>query len=942
MLLEPLRHFYPPNLEIGPFSSSNWTLSFSLTLPNKTHRQALPPSRLVTLVGQLLGLLVGLSLLSSQQSTHAQYVDSFDQGAARFSLWRDDARTVMRPVDRREPGVETIEFTHGNGTFVYLITPIEPCGIIPELKASIRIRSAQAGIRIGMRVVFPRARHPATHAALTEVVFGSPHDGAGRWSTSAISDVMNLVEERQRFLRRLFGPDIDLREPYVDAIILSAYGVPGTTKIQVDELSVDGMIAPGTLSDIDPANPEALALEPPGERLRRIQQTVPRWIQHQGESLAYLQTLGFNGVIARNPGDPLLAQQAIETGMGVIVPPPSIVPTEDQSDRYAHVSAWLLGLALNQNQMEPSRQRVAMMSRYPKSLSRPMVGEAWELYGSYSQLSDWLATPMPLATSVRSAKEASTIMQTDLRPIAGRNVAMTSLWTQLSNEWLAQRILAAESLGRSPWPLADHDRLQARLQWIRSVMQGSRGWIFRSPFSLDSGDETASVRAESFASINREIELFLPWIQSGESDWRSVEVNSSEHTAAMLQSPASQLVFVIASGPWDQLCSPAPATERLDVTIPVNGQPRQIYRITRGALERVPVKNIPGAMVVTLERPAIVEQLVSMVDNGPWSYLQSTLSRLGPSLIESRIDTATQLILMAQMTLVARQLPASDPSWESIREAQSSQRAALQYLANSELARAAEAADAATILAQRTIRSSWEVAKNQFPSVNSSALVVSPLSLPLHFELDRVLQSRRWQATVLAGTPFGDLATWKQAGWTSNHRLVDQIDSSIQIGAGSGPSGDNALVLQSASRTSQPIPSGYAGTSMRVTSPKVKLPVGSLVHIEALVRIESPASESQTGLLVSDNMGGEALGQLVSSYDGAQAPWRRVSLFRMLTDEEGLELYFETRGAVKASIADVSLEWIMPGQNRNLPISTSSESTLLVPEGTVPGASVVP
>jgi len=32
----------------------------------------------------------------------------------------------------------------------------------------------------------------------------------------------------------------------------------------------------------------------------------------------------------------------------------------------------------------------------------------------------------------------------------------------------------------------------------------------------------------------------------------------------------------------------------------------------------------------------------------------------------------------------------------------------------------------------------------------------------------------------------------------------------------------------------------------------------------------------------------------------------------------------------------------MPGQNRNLPISTSSESTLLVPEGTVPGASVVP
>jgi hypothetical protein len=647
-------------------------------------------------------------------------------------------------------------------------------------------------------------------------------------------------------------------------------------------------------------------------------------------------------VITRNASDELIAQQSIETSMAVIAPPPMVVPTEDQSDRYAHVSAWLLGLALNQNQIDPSQRRVAMMTRFPQALSRPMVGEAWELYGSYSQLSDWLATPMPLATSVRSSKEATSIMQADLRPMAGRNAPMTSLWTQLSNEWLAQRVTTAESLGRTPWPLADHDRLQARLQWIRSMMHGSKGWIFRSPYSLDSGDETASVRAESFASINREIELFLPWIQAGESDWQNVRVNSSEHTAAMLQTPASQLVFVIASGAWDQLCSPAPSSERIEVTVPVNGQPRQIYRITRGALERIPVKNTPGAMVVTIERPAIVEQLVSMVDNGPWSYLQGALSRLGPGLIESRIDTATQLILMAQMTLVARQLPAVDATWETIREAQSSQRAAVQYLANAELARAAESADSAILLAQRIIRSSWEISKDQFPSVNSSPLVVSPLSLPLHFELDRTLQSRRWQAYELAGTPFGDLSNWQQAGWTSNHRLVDQIDSSIQIISGAGPSGDNALVMQATSRSGQPIPSGYAGTSMRVTSPKIRLPVGSLVHIEALVRIESGVSESQTGLLVSDNMGGEALGQLVSAYDATDATWRRVSLFRMITSEDGMELYFETRGGVKASLAGLSLEWIMPGQNRNLPISTTNESTLLIPEGSATGRPVIP
>jgi hypothetical protein len=61
-------------------------------------------------------------------------------------------------------------------------------------------------------------------------------------------------------------------------------------------------------------------------------------------------------------------------------------------------------------------------------------------------------------------------------------------------------------------------------------------------------------------------------------------------------------------------------------------------------------------------------------------------------------------------------------------------------------------------------------------------------------------------------------------------------------------------------------------------------------------------------------------------------------LFRMITLEEGLELYLETRGTVRASVASISLEWIMPTQNRNLPISTSTESTLLVPGASLPGA----
>jgi hypothetical protein len=104
----------------------------------------------------------------------------------------------------------------------------------------------------------------------------------------------------------------------------------------------------------------------------------------------------------------------------------------------------------------------------------------------------------------------------------------------------------------------------------------------------------------------------------------------------------------------------------------------------------------------------------------------------------------------------------------------------------------------------------------------------------------------------------------------------------------------------------------------------MRFPAGSLVHIEGLVQISSPADQSQSGLLVCDNCGGESLGQLISSYDRSESTWRRISLFRMVTRDDGLELYFETRGSVQAAVTDLTIERIMPTQNRDLPISTST------------------
>jgi hypothetical protein len=883
-------------------------------------------------VGVLLPTVwVLATLMVATPHAGAQLIESFDSGRPRFTLWKDDARTVLTHPSRREPGVESLEIQAGHGSYIYLAHPIEPCGIIPELNASLRIRSAERGYRMGFRVVFPHARHPATHEPLTEVLLGTAHEGAGRWSSSNISDVIPKLEDRRRFLRQRDGPDVDLRDPYIDAVILSVYGYPGISRIQIDDLVVDGMIAPGTLVDREVSETGGFEEVPIRERLRVLQDKVPRWVQHQGESLAYLQSLGFNAIIAQENPDDLVLEQATETRMDVILPPPATVPSEIQIDRYRSVSAWLLGLSLNQAQIDTTRGRVTSLSRLPQSLARPTVGEAWELYGTYSRLGDWISVPMPLGTTVRSSQETAQILRSDLRPIAGRQSPITSLWTQMPNEWIAQRQWVASLMGQDPWRLPDHDRLQTRLQLMRSIMHGSKGWIFRSPSPLDSGDETSTVRAASFAGLNQEIDLLLPWIRASESTWRTVPVDSPNHAACLLETPNSQMVLVVAAGPWDQICSPAPSPERVVVTLPVSGQPREVYRMTHGQLERCATQPTSGGIRVSIDRPGLVEQIVSVVDTAPVTYLRDALSRRAAEIAENRIDIATQTLQIAQMTIVARQISETDPAWEQIRQAQAAARAASNFLVRSELPRACQAADQATLRAQGVIRASWEEALAQFPSVASSPLIASPLGLPLHWELDRALQGRVWGPVSIAGVPFTQIEDWKASGWRSDHRLEDSILSSVAITREVGPGGSPTLLITASSRTGQPIPAGYAGASMRVTSPKITVPRGALVHIEGLVQVESIKDQSQSGLLICDNFGGEALGQLVSSYDPTDNLWRRISLFRFATHPEGLEIYFEPRGQVQAAVTDLSIQMIMPSQNQNLPIGTATSDAPPLP-----------
>ena len=861
-------------------------------------------------------LFVVLSILAHQPIACAQVYDSFDDPRQKFRLWKSDAGAQLAEFRKTEPGEETIQASFRTGSEVYLMYPIEPCAVIEDLKASIRIFSAQSGLRIAFRVIFPRSANPVAQNPIAEVLFGTPTEGGGRWSTSEIGLVDKQLEDRIIYLRSKLGPSIDLRDAYVDAVLLSIYSDPGTIKLKVDDLQVEGMVAP-LASDISrDFDADGLQGKSPlsvPEQLKNLQATVPRWIMHRGESLDYLKSLGFTAIITNNPTDPLIVEQSKRSQMGVIGRPPDLVPTESIAHEYRHVQGWWIGWTRDQSHLPQTRSLASRVARFPPSLTRPTVGEAMEMYGPYSRLSDLLAVPQPLSTRVRSASEAANIMRSELLPLVGRSIPLTSIVTQMPDEWMVQKSLATRIVGGADRTPGDYDLLQIRLQFYRSLMQGARGFIFRSGSALDSGDPTSLMRSESYAGINREIELMMPWIQAAQSSWRSVSTDSANHTATVLETPNSQLAIIIASGPMDQICSTAPTRERIQVTLPSSGQLRKAFRITHGVMELLRPVQTTNGMLVSIDKPGIVEQIVTTVDAFPNAYLTEQLARLRPGLVSSRLDITQQVLQTGEMLLISQQIPQGDSRWEEIRDAESSHRLSMGLLARSNVTEALKNSDQALLAAQRVVRRSWDEAAAQFGAFQSSPLVASPLSLPLHWEMNRLLAGRGWQSLPVPGVPFRDLDQFYQSNWQVDRRLTQNIESDCSIGA-KGPDGNPTLLLATRPLNNQPIPTGYGGAVMRVTSPPVTAPGGAMIHIEGLVRIQSPAGETQSGLLVCDSIGGESLGQLISFADPSQYAWRRFSLIRFVTEERSVRMHFETRGEIRAEIADLKTEMIIPTQ----------------------------
>lgn len=898
-------------------------------------------------LGVLLGLTIWLTLVIGS-SASAQRRDGFEGGEPRWRLWESDCSAELR--DQRLVATaarsgrlgEQLDIQLGNGSFAYLIYPLPPAAVIDELQVRVSLRTAAGGTQSFLRVVFPNARD-SQGLPLVGLLPGEVAGGGGTWHEITIpllptpdrageelSDQTRaidvLLRRQERILRHRYGAQVDLSDPFVDAVVLDLYTGPGQIRLQIDELWISGAVPPtSTVSGLSarpyagaevPRWGESAAVEMAGDSISEATQrqraaasmiaTTPRWLQYQGEGVEWLAELGINGLVFDSSPPPNVIAQCQRMGLQMIAP-----PALDAAQRPIlpdPVNAWLLGSALDGREVNRVRELRERLLRLPgREAARPMVAQVLEDYWAYGRLSEILLLPVPQPTTVSGSDESLRVMRSVLQHVDARTQPIASLATQPTWQWLEQKYLAEQLSPISGPELPIYDLLQTRLQMYRALVSGSHGVLFRSQQPLDSGLPGDQDRQRLIAGLCQELELLGPWLRAN----RRVELPTLDLTDGYrvdcLELPTSRLLIFQSATAGDTWLPPAPPERPLTYRVTVEGAGGGAYRLGRGRAERLATQLTDGHLSLQIPAPSWVECVVLTQDPRVIQSIQATATRLAGSTAAARLEVSEQLVRLAQQHAVAAEVPPDSPLWTQLGRAQSSLNASLQWLRRNRPDLAIADSQSAAHLAADVNRQLWELAMQRWPAGSHSSLTLSPLTMPLHWRSAELTGERVWRTERLDwdGVPVGEKATENR--WRVDYRLQNLARSGVEYrSALESPTGPGGVRVLASGLGGQPLSGGYAGATLNLRSPSLPMPSSGLVRLRGSVRTLSLGRSPQTGLLVFDNLGGPGLGMLV----GGRSPigtWETFTCYRWLRPNSPLEVMLELRGEADLEIGPLEV-----------------------------------
>ncbi len=877
----------------------------------------------------------------------AQMQDSFEGGVPRWKFAESDsgAQLTLQEISITSPHggqtSELLQVASGNGTFIYIAYPIEPCVVVDEFQPRLWTRCASAGLRLGVRVVFPSSQHPVTGGRLTAIVWGDTYSDPGQWQALKVTNLQKQFEAELISLRQRYGPNLVTEDAFIDSLVMNVFTGPGSFRLLIDDLNLQGHISLPSVGRAIPSNwREAWLWRPesinPEGRFWNAMNRPEVWLQYQGESLPWLKSLGITGlVVGRVPSEEQL-RVIHEAKLSVVCPPPQANVSFSATSSSA-IRGWLIGAALDSSQTALAREQASRLAQMPADLKRPIFGEALEQYWAYSRIADEVIVPAPDSMSPGESTDHLQWLRTQLASTTQRGRGWVATTIGVDPQWLkqlrtAQKIVEPQRFanGNDSLDTPTNPRM-LRHQIVRSLAAGATGLTLRSSgpeerVSLDGENDrrpqalelnTAPGRAE-VASLRwtiNDLTLWGPWIVAGQRI-RSPTVSRSDYvtTAWMLHNSYLVIAQRVADG-GESISDPSNvATLIVGTSVATNS--RQVFRVTAGEYERLDAIAAPGGLQWTVNQPADIEAFIINENPNVTRFVNRHLTETRLGVAEDQLEVAAYQLSLASELLVAR-FP--DPNTIEARAQFALQSRArrqleegLQSLRNGTAPAAIKLALQSLAISQMLIEDGERVAMSSLVSRQSSPFVLQPSALPYHWKIAEACSRSQWRDLPIAGAEFSSLDAMLQSGWTQEQRLQEQAEMRVEwIPPTSKQS--TGLRLAAYQKGDARLPGGYEGASLRIRSAAAQVTEGQLVRITARARIQIASADPASGLLVYDNQAGPGMGQLIRGQPGEL---KDIELYRFIVRDGELRVLAECRGQCDIVIESLSASVIEPATNR--------------------------
>lgn len=924
----------------------------------------------MTLGVGLLAVLsdVGPTIAAGAEPDAAHYREGFETGAPS---WRVSAETtdtaLLRLHDRTRTQTHSGEsaeriqidaIRRGERMFVEHSAPAAL--VFDELAASVWVHCNRPGIKFGLRIVFPEQIDPRTSKPLTADLIGSEYSTPRRWQqlTCRADDAQVrrlLGRVRAQLARHLTTPDLNTQGMYVDRAVLSLEVEPGGYELVIDDLEVGPVIEPaGNGAAVIQARWDQPLRAPvtlgDGRLLRDGRPFFPVVTPYHGEDPALLRQLGFNVVWVPRYDDQKLLDALAAEGLGAMAEPPAerVRPADRSSTDVgydvgipaftpatANILFWSLGCEVSPAALSSVRaaaDAVRDADPYRRPIFADVAGQAREFHRALDVLG---VSRHSIHTSTAPLEYAAFLERAQLQALRGKPT-FTWVFVEPNSANLANRPRDSAA------PVVEYEQLM--LQVYAALGAGHKAIGLWKHSRLDDATPAGNERRQAVLLANLQIHLLRRWIAAGKvvdlapvrlgegrspvprgfqqtlftnynrlaSDTRPLDALAAQVRAPVLRSDAGWLVLP----QWleaDAQFQPG-AMSAQDVRILLRGEEcPHAWLVTPTGVhpyQLVCDTEASGGTEIRLQR---FEQCAAVVLTQDLSVIeelrretQRTRELAGPAyvqLAQARLDRVQQVHDELQK-LATKSVKDAD---FLLAQARRDLRSAEDELSAGNFDGARLASERVLKLTRLVMRGHWENAARLFSSPVATPYTVSFQTLPDFWKLMHAVgRGRPSPDNLLPGGKFED---WDNilypGGWERSLVSRDQVKTVLEL----APDGMPGRCLRVAALPADPQnpPPLVSEPPVRLTSPPIPVYSGQIVHVRGYVRIETPVTGGNDGLMVYDNLSG-TVGALRWGPDAPRGRWLPFELLRPVQRSGDFQLTIELCGLGDVKIDELQVK----------------------------------